>query len=160
MQSSAKSCIHTLTAPSQHRCLCWAYWMSPESYMKKHPQSSPCNRGRSWEWFECSFLSLASHWMNFTHGGISSPIPPGGVIWILWQLFRVSDPMAWSVYFIQVQEWQQKPKVWSCKTGQPGCAEVTSDLWAAPGGVNIVQEEGGPRQYEVRDIIYMMQWAL
>lgn len=31
----------------------------------------------------------------------------------------------------------------ACKTGLPGCTEVASDLLAAPGGDDVVQEDGG-----------------
>lgn len=44
----------------------------------------------------------------------------------------------------------------ACKTGLPGCTEVASDLLAAPGGDDVVQEDGGWRQSGVMNMIYMI----
>ena len=48
------------------------------------------------------------------------------------------------MYFVLIKEEQVKPSL-ACKTGLSGFTNVASDL-TGPAGVNVAQENGGPRQ--------------
>lgn len=107
----AKSNITTLTTASQQwlfsRYLCWACWRSQDCYMNKYPHGTSGDGGRRWKLLTCFILSLASHWNNLLMGKLPLPhfqvAPPGF-------LSAVQDVRSWSLYFIQVQEWQGKRK--------------------------------------------------
>lgn len=111
------------------RCLCWAWWRSQESHMSKQPQSTPGD-GEGGIYLRALFCLLCPTGIGLLVGKLTFSD--------IWILGSCSGCRSWSVYFIQVQEWQGKPKVSSTVY-----TERASDLLAAPSRDNRFQKLGG-----------------